>query len=146
MNHLSAGPRIHIELIEQAIDPQPLRDFLADVDSGAHAWFEGVTRRMTGDRETMQLTYQAFVPMATAQLRELAEQAAGRFDLRAIVIVHRLGAVGIGQASIVIGCCSPHRSGPLAALPWLMDRIKADVAIWKQEHFADGQSQWVHPR
>lgn len=144
--HATADPRIHIELTEQAIALQPLRDFLADIDTGAHAWFEGVTRRMTGDRETTRLTYQAFVPMARTQLRALAQQAAERFELRGIAIVHRLGPVAIGQASIVIGCCSPHRRGPLAALPWLMDQIKADVAVWKQEHFADGRQQWVHPQ
>ncbi len=143
---MSDEPRIHVELTAQAIDPPVLRDWLFDVDTGAHAWFEGVTRRMTGDRQTVQLAYEAFAPMATAQLRDLAQQAAAQFELRAITIVHRLGVVPVGQASIVIGCCSAHRAGALAALPWLMDRIKADVAIWKQEQFADGQRQWVHPR
>ncbi len=141
----AAQPRIHIELTDQAIDLPRLRVWLRDVDTGAHAWFEGVTRRMTGDRQTVQLAYEAFAPMATKQLRQLAQQAAMEFELRAIAIVHRLGVVPVGEASIVIGCCSAHRVGALAALPWLMDRIKADVAIWKQEHFADGVHQWVHP-
>jgi molybdopterin synthase catalytic subunit len=142
----STAARIHVEFAEQPIDPLPLRGLLADADTGAHAWFEGVTRRTTGGAVTERLSYQAFVPMATAQLRGLAQQAATRFDLRAVVIVHRLGSVPVGEASILIGCCSPHRGGALAALPWLMDKIKTDVAIWKQEHFADGQSQWVHPQ
>jgi molybdopterin synthase catalytic subunit len=139
-------PRIHVALVEHPINLEPLRQYLVDPDTGAHAWFEGVTRRRTGQRETTQLTYQAFAPMATAQLHQLATQAASEFDLRAVVIVHRLGDVAVGQASIVIGCCSAHRVGSLAALPWLMDRIKADVAIWKREQFADGPSQWVHPQ
>ena len=142
----SAQPRIQVALTDQAIELPPLRDWLRDVDTGAHAWFEGVTRRMTGDRQTVQLAYEAFAPMATKQLRELAQQAAAEFELRAIAIVHRLGIVPVGEASIVIGCCSAHRVGALAALPWLMDRIKADVAIWKQEQFADGVQQWVHPQ
>ena len=142
----STAARIHVELAERPIDPLPLRALLADADTGAHAWFEGVTRRTTGSAVTQRLSYQAFVPMATAQLRGLAEQAAARFDLRGVVIVHRLGSVPVGEASILIGCCSPHRGGVLAAVPWLMDQIKADVAIWKQEHFADGQSHWVHPQ
>ena len=143
---VAAAARIHVALTEHAIDLPSLRDFLVDPDTGAHAWFEGVTRRRTGDRQTVQLTYQAFGPMATAQLRQLGQQAADAFDLHAVVIVHRLGDVAVGQASIVIGCCSPHRVGALTALPWLMDRIKTDVAIWKQEHFADGNRQWVHPQ
>jgi molybdopterin synthase catalytic subunit len=46
----------------------------------------------------------------------------------------------------VIGCSAAHRVGALAALPWLMDRIKADVPIWKREHFANGNQQWIHPQ
>lgn len=136
---------IHIALSDQAIGLAPLRAVFDSADRGAHAWFEGVTRRHTGDRETLRLNYQAFAPMATAQLRLLAQQAAERFELRGVVIVHRLGEVAVGQVSLVIGCCAAHRGGPLAALPWLLDRIKADVPIWKQEHFADGQRQWMHP-
>lgn len=141
------GPaKIIVELTHQVIDVAPLREHLFDPDTGAHAWFEGVTRRMTGNRETASLTYEAFEPMAISELGELARQASERFDLAAVVIVHRLGEVAIGHASIVIGCSAAHRAGPLAALPWLMDRIKADVPIWKREHFADGQQQWIHPQ
>lgn len=141
----SAG-RMKIELTRQAIDVVSLRDHLHDPDTGAHAWFEGVTRRMTADRETVKLAYEAFEPMALSQLSELARRACQRFDLAAIVIVHRLGEVAIGEPSIVIGCCSAHRVGAFAALPWLMDQIKADVPIWKREHFADGQQHWIHPQ
>lgn len=142
----SPVPRTHVELVDQAIDLPALRNWLRDFDSGAHAWFEGITRRMTGDRQTVRLAYEAFAPMATKQLQHLAQEAAAEFNLRAIAIVHRLGVVPVGEASIVIGCGAAHRAGALAALPWLMDRIKADVAIWKQEQFADGLQQWVHPK
>lgn len=138
--------RIKVELTHKAIDVVSLRDHLSDPDTGSHAWFEGVTRRMTADRETVKLAYEAFEAMAVSGLRQLAGQACERFDLAAIVIVHRLGEVAIGQPSIVIGCSAAHRVGPLAALPWLMDRIKADIPIWKREHFADGKQQWVHPQ
>jgi len=138
--------RVFIDLTNQSIDLQPMRDFLFDPDTGAHAWFEGVTRRTTGNRETLELTYEAFEPMALSKLKEIAEIAATRFGLSAIAIVHRLGRVPIAQASIVIGCCSAHRAGALAALPWLMDEIKSEVPIWKREHFADGQTHWVHPQ
>ena len=144
--HPERRARVFIDLTNQSIDLQPMRDFLFDPDTGAHAWFEGVTRRTTGNRETLELTYEAFEPMALSKLKEIAEIAATRFGLSAIAIVHRLGRVPIAQASIVIGCCSAHRTGALAALPWLMDEIKSEVPIWKREHFADGQTHWVHPQ
>ncbi len=138
--------RILVELTHQRIDVGSLRGHLSDPDTGAHAWFEGVTRRMTAGRETVKLVYEAFEPMAVSALRQLAGQACERFELAAIVIVHRLGEVAIGEPSIVIGCSAAHRVGALAALPWLMDRIKADVPIWKREHFADASQQWIHPQ
>ncbi len=138
--------QVRIELVDSAIDPQSLREFLADPDCGAVAWFEGVTRRMTGNHETVDLTYEAFEPMATAQLRSLAAEAAERFSLHRVAITHRLGTVPIGQASILIGISAAHRAGALAALPWLMDRIKTDVTIWKRDRTVDGQTAWIHPQ
>jgi molybdopterin synthase catalytic subunit len=142
----AVAPRVLVKLTNQAIDVASLRDHLADPDTGAHAWFEGVTRRMTAGRETTKLAYEAFEPMALTTLQRLATEACQRFDLVSIVIIHRLGEVAIGQPSIVIGCSSAHRAGALASLPWLMDRIKTDVPIWKQEHFSDGRQQWIHPQ
>lgn len=138
--------RVFVKLTDRAIDVASLRSHLVDPDTGAHAWFEGVTRRTTAGRETIKLDYEAFEPMALTMLRQLAVEACQRFELASIVIVHRLGEVGISQASIVIGCSSAHRIGALAALPWLMERIKTDVPIWKREHFADGCQQWIHPQ
>ncbi len=138
--------RFRVELVQGVIDTDPLRRFIADPDTGAHAWFEGVTRRMTGTRETVLLSYEAFEPMAKRQLESLALEALGRFGLTAVAISHRLGEVPIGEASIVIGCSAPHRVATLTALPWLMDRIKADVTIWKREHATDGSAAWVHPQ
>lgn len=138
--------RFRVELVHGVIDTDPLRRFIADPDTGAQAWFEGVTRRMTGSRETVLLSYEAFEPMAKRQLESLALEAVGRFGLTAVAISHRLGEVPIGEASIVIGCSAPHRVATLTALPWLMDRIKADVTIWKREHATDGSAAWVHPQ
>ena len=136
---------LQIVLADGPIQLDPIAEFLAQHDCGARAWFEGVTRRMTGQRETVLLSYEAYQPMAKRQLERLAAAAAERFELAAVAIHHRLGQVPLGQVSIVIGLCAPHRAGPLAALPWLMDQIKADVTIWKEEHFRDGQRQWIHP-
>jgi molybdopterin synthase catalytic subunit len=137
--------RIHIELTDHAIDLGPLRALIADPDVGAHGWFEGVTRRTTGDRLTERLAYEAHRPMAMLELQKLAAQALEKFDLQKVVIVHRLGNVPVGQASVVVGCSSPHRVATFAALPWIMDGLKRDVPIWKQESYSDGTTHWVHP-
>jgi len=134
-----------IELVDSRIDIESLRAKIEDPDVGAIGWFEGVTRRTTDDRITERLSYEAHRPMAIAELEKLASIAVEKFSLHRCLIVHRLGEVPVGQASVVIGCSSPHRPATFEALPWIMDVLKQDVPIWKQELFADGSTQWVHP-
>jgi molybdopterin synthase catalytic subunit len=138
-----------IQLVDQAIDIDSVRSKIDDVDVGAHGWFYGVTRRTTkNDSEqqvTQRLSYEAHRPMAQRELEALAERAAESFDLAHVVIVHRLGDVPIGQASVVVGCSSAHRKAVFAALSWIMETLKRDVPIWKRETYADGSRQWVHP-
>ncbi|MCO8124303.1 molybdenum cofactor biosynthesis protein MoaE [Stieleria sp. TO1_6] len=141
---------IQIELVDSPIHLADWESSLHDVDTGAHAWFAGVTRRTTADGSggvqiTQTLHYEAHRPMAIDQLQQLAQQARRQHSLTGVVIVHRLGEVSLGQASVLVGCSSPHRIDVFAALPWIMDRLKADVPIWKRETFADDSTQWVHP-
>jgi molybdopterin synthase catalytic subunit len=68
-----------------------------------------------------------------------------RFALTDCRIGHRLGVVAVGDASVAIATSAPHRREAFAAAEWLMERIKADVPIWKCEVTADGARAWVHP-
>ncbi len=94
---------------------------------------------------TEYLVYEAHETMALKQMNQLARQAAQKWPLKAVAIVHRLGKVYPEEASIAIAVSSPHRSEAYEASRWLIDTIKHDVPIWKQEHFADSTSSWVHP-
>jgi molybdopterin synthase catalytic subunit len=61
-------------------------------------------------------------------------------------IVHRLGLVPLGEASVAVVVSSPHRQEAFDAGEWLIDTLKERVPIWKQEHWADGRSDWIHPQ
>ena len=78
-------------------------------------------------------------------MTELESQAREQWPLVHVVIVHRLGHLELGEASIAIAVSSPHRQAAFEAGKWLIDKIKEDVPIWKQENWADGTSEWVHP-
>ncbi|WP_182867290.1 molybdenum cofactor biosynthesis protein MoaE [Rhodopirellula sp. JC639] len=141
---------ILIRLVQSPIELSDWSSTIDDPDTGAHAWFAGVTRRKTTTeggrvRITKTLHYQAHESMALGQLQQLAEQAMRTYSLAAVVIVHRLGEVPLGQASVLVGCSSAHRRDAFSALPWIMDRLKADVPIWKRETFADDSTEWIHP-
>lgn len=145
MNPQSGPDAVTIGITLDRISIETFRKTIEDLDVGAHAWFEGVTRRMTGNQETVSLSYDGFAPMALREMQRIGDNVVTEFALTKLVIVHRLGAVPIGEASLIVGCSSPHRAAVFLALANVVDRLKTDVPIWKQEHFADGSTQWVHP-
>ena len=118
---------------------------VASPRAGAVVLFLGTTRETTGDRRTTSLQYECYVEMAEKKLAELESQARQRWPLCECVIVHRLGPVGIGEASVAIAVSTPHRRDAFEAGQWLIDTLKEVVPIWKQEHWADGTQEWVHP-
>lgn len=137
--------RIDISLVESEIDCEGMLRWIGDDDSGARLLFVGCTRRTTGDKTTELLAYEAYREMAETELRALAAAAAERWPLRAVAIHHRLGRVDVGEASVAVAVSSSHRAPVMEAVPWLMDRLKEQVPIWKQETYADGSTEWIHP-
>jgi molybdopterin synthase catalytic subunit len=143
----SAGPDpcCRVALIDGPLDLESLWHEIADPDCGAHLVFVGRTRQRTGSRRTLDLCYEAYRPMAQRELQALAVAAAQRWPLAHVVIEHRLGRVGIGEASVAVAVSSPHRGAVMESIPWIMDRLKQTVPIWKQERDEEGAAAWVHP-
>ena len=113
---------LYVALVDHPIVVPSLVDDANDPDVGAIAWFLGVTRRNTGDRVTDTLFYEAHRPMAKRSLEDLANLARERFGLRYTVIIHRLGEVPVGQASVLVGSSSPHRRWGSSTAPELATR------------------------
>ena len=134
-----------VELTHSTIDTATILAAAAHPHAGAVVLFLGTTRRLTACRETASLDYECYPEMATKKLAELEAAARNRWPLLHCVIVHRLGHLEIGEASIAIAVSSPHRQAAFDAGNWLIDTIKQVVPIWKQENWQDGSSEWVHP-
>jgi molybdopterin synthase catalytic subunit len=134
-----------ISLTHQPIDSQHVLAAVASHDAGAVVLFLGTTREFTDGRRTTSLDYECYPAMAEKKLAELEAEARRRWPLTGCLIVHRLGHLELGEASIAIAVSSPHRAAAFEAGQWLIDTIKEVVPIWKQEHWADGTSEWVHP-
>ena len=107
--------------------------------------FLGTTRELTGERRTESLDYECYPEMAQKQMAELETEARRKWPIVECAIVHRLGHLGLGEASVAIAVSSPHRRDAFEAGQWLIDRLKEVVPIWKKENWADGTSEWVHP-
>ncbi|MDX1946862.1 MAG: molybdenum cofactor biosynthesis protein MoaE [Pirellulaceae bacterium] len=134
-----------IELTRSPLDPAGVLAQVASRDAGAVVLFLGTTREFTRGRRTASLDYECYPEMALKKLHELEAQARARWPLVAVAIVHRLGHLELGEASVAIAVSSPHRQAAFEAGQWLIDTLKENVPIWKQENWADGTSEWVHP-
>src|SRR5215470_8292454 len=113
-----------------------------DPRAGAVVTFVGTTRNENAGRRVRRLEYEAFASMATKEMRALAAEARRRWPLRKVAMVHRIGVVPVGQASVAIAVSSGHRGEAFEACRWLIDRLKEIVPIWKKEHYRGGEV-WI---
>jgi MoaE-MoaD fusion protein len=127
-----------VKLVREAIDRDALVASLKQPGDGAVVVFDGIVRDNTRGRKTLYLDYEAYEEMALAQMQKLAAEAAERFPIDRVGVVHRLGRLEIGESSIVIVVTSAHRGAAFDACRWLIDTLKRTVPVWKKEHFADG--------
>lgn len=125
-------------IVRERIDTQRLADNLKHPSDGAVVTFDGIVRDNSRGRRTLFLDYEAYEPMAARELEKLATEAMGRFRIRDVSIVHRVGRLEIGETSVAIVVAAAHRAAAFEACHWVIDTLKKTVPIWKKEHFADG--------
>ena len=129
-----------IQLTRAPIDLAALQ--AASAADGALCLFVGVVRNQSGGRRVTHLEYEAYEEMALPLLQELAADTKRRWPVSDVRIVHRLGRLQIGGASVAIAVASAHRVEAFAACRHLIDTLKQTVPIWKKEFF-EGGAVWV---
>ena len=132
-----AGEVRHVEVTGEPLDPEPLRKLVADPSTGATVVFCGSTR------EVPSLEYEAYVEMAEEKIRQLAEAVVAEHGLVAVAVAHRTGTVELMEPSVVIAVSAGHRAEAFAGARALLDAVKSQAPIWKQEHPDDGPPSWV---
>ena len=125
-------------VIEQPIDAARLLADSVSPDDGAALLFWGVVRNENDGRPVSHLEYHAYAEMAERTMRVIAEEAIARHGVGDVRIVHRVGRLAIGEASVAVAVASPHRGDAFAACRYAIDTLKATVPIWKKEFYADG--------
>ena len=128
-------------LVDAPIDIAAVEGAVAGPRSGAVLLFLGTVRDHHRGRRVERLTYTAYRAMAEPQLGRIVDDLEAAGEVRA-AIVHRLGEVPVGEASVVIAVASPHREAAYDASRTALERLKREVPIWKREHYADGESVW----
>ena len=129
-------------LTREPIDARSLVERVQAGCDGAVVTFEGVVRNNTKGRPTRCLDYECYEPMAVKMMADIGTAIAQSFAISRIAMVHRLGRLEIGEASVVVITAAPHRRPAFEAALEGINRLKKLVPIWKKEHFADGEV-WV---
>lgn len=117
-------------------------------DAGAVALFLGTVRDHNEGRATTRLEYEAYPSMAVKVLKAIVERLEAEFPGTKLAVVHRVGALDVGDLAVVCAASAPHRKEALLACQQLIEAVKAEVPIWKREHGPDGAHwlNWVDAR
>ncbi|MGH8090808.1 MAG: molybdenum cofactor biosynthesis protein MoaE [Rudaea sp.] len=132
-------------LSETPIDAAVLTRELAQAGAGACVTFEGWVRDHNEGRAVLRLGYQAYVPLAQAEGERILEEAREKFAIMDVRCAHRVGTLEIGELAVWVGVSAAHRAAAFDACRYVIDAVKRRVPIWKNEHYADGESGWLHP-
>jgi molybdopterin synthase catalytic subunit len=127
---------------EQPIDSAALVRSVMRPSDGAYVLFEGIVRDHNEGKRVESIDYEAYGPMAEKEMARVVDDVRRAYPDVGITVVHRLGHLVVGDASIAIVCASPHRAEAFEACRMTIDRIKQTVPIWKKERGPDGE-EWV---
>ncbi|CAM4146788.1 molybdenum cofactor biosynthesis protein MoaE [Cytophagaceae bacterium 50C-KIRBA] len=133
-----------VALLEQAIQLDAFYPFLQDDIAGGICLFIGTIRNKNQNKDVKSLDMEAYPPMAVKQINLLIDQAGSTWPIQKVVMAHRTGPLQIGDIAVLIGVTCVHRAEAFQACQWLIDRLKEEVPIWKNEFYEDGSS-WLVP-
>jgi molybdopterin synthase catalytic subunit len=128
----------------EPLSVQQVNDLVKRPTDGAVVTFDGIVRNNFDGRPVRYLAYEAYAAMAEKKLAEIGAEVQQKFAIGEIAMVHRIGRLEIGESSIVIAVAAPHRHAAFEACAYAMDRVKAEVPVWKKEFFGDGADHWVN--
>jgi molybdopterin synthase catalytic subunit len=129
-------------ITESPLDVAEALRLVSGSDVGGIALFVGTVRNRDHDAAVVSLDYTQH-PSAVEVLTRCAEQTADKHDVLAIAVEHRVGHLEVGEIAVVVAIGAVHRGEALAACAHLINTVKAEVPIWKEQHFASGGSEWV---
>ena len=130
-------------VVETPLSPDTIAAQVDDSGAGGIVIFSGVVRDHTDGRPVKFLEYEAHAPMAEAKMREIGDAIRARWaGVRRVAMLHRIGRLEIGEASVLIAVSAAHRGDAFEACRYAIDTLKRTVPVWKKEHFEDGEV-WV---
>jgi molybdopterin synthase catalytic subunit len=136
----------NVHISTAIINIQSSIDWIMSPESGGIDIFIGTVRNATKGKKVTRLEFEAYEPMAIAELKKIAEQAYEQWPVQKVLIHHRTGILEVGEVPVLIAVSAAHRAAAFEACRFIIDTLKQTVPIWKKEIFEDGEV-WVaaHP-
>jgi molybdopterin synthase catalytic subunit len=132
---------IAIRISPAPFDPPAAMAAFLTTPHGAVASFTGLCR---ADPGVTRLELEHYPGFTECEIERIAHAIAARFNLAAMTVLHRIGAMSPGDAIVFVAAGAPHRAEAFAALEAMMDYLKTDAPFWKREVRADG-ARWIEP-
>lgn len=131
------------DIARHRLDPAAALDFVSDPGFGGIAMFVGKVRAQNLGREVVGVSYDMFAPLALTVFAQAAEEARALVGPRLkLHVSHAKGRLGVGDLAVVVAAGTPHRDEAFRACRLVIEKVKHQAPIWKQEHYLDGDSVW----
>ena len=136
--------KIQVGITDKPLDIAAAHAFVADPAHGAVNSFAGAVRQANLGKDVVGVSYDVFEALAGKVLRRMCEKLRDKYGGKInISMTHFKGRLDVGGISVVIAVSTPHRAESFEACRTLIEELKHNVPIWKQEHYTDGDSEWV---
>jgi len=135
-----------IQISSTPLNIQSAIDWVMSPESGGIDVFIGTVRNATKGKPVIRLEFEAYEPMAVAEMEKIVKQASEKWPVQKALIHHRIGVLQVGEVPVIIAVSAAHRAAAFDACRHIIDTLKQTVPIWKKEIFEDGEV-WVaaHP-
>jgi molybdopterin synthase catalytic subunit len=136
-------PSTFVHIGPEPIDISECHAYARTVKAGAVVQFTGTVRDHTGTAQVEALEYEAYAQMARSTIREIMQEARNRWALAYAGVVHRTGALALGEAAVCVTVAAAHRDEAFSACRYVIDNLKNRAPIWKKETLASGDERWI---
>lgn len=143
MAEATLAPRV--ALVDDTIEVSELQASVVGPEHGAVSLFLGVVRNTNEGRAVTGIDYEAYRPMALAELQRIVDEVERTIEGVKVAVVHRLGELSVGDVSVAIAAAHARRASAQRASSMVIEELKRRVPIWKREHYVDGAWIWVDP-
>ncbi len=130
-------------LSKQPIDSEALKARTINPKSGGFVSFEGWVRNHNENKDVVELHYEAHEKLAVKVGQQIINSAMQKFDINEACCCHRVGELKVGDMAVWVGVSANHRKAAFEACEYILNQTKAEVPIWKNEQYSNGESGWV---